>query len=1033
MMSACFVLFWVILVDLSQEDPRICYQQPNFPRMRFSPSFWLTFSVKSSTSHLRDSRKKALWTVMLHRNFSQVHRTLLLRAGDVERNPGPSGDVCMTKKMDKKKILTVIHLNARSLLPHFDDIASLVSKYRPEILALSETWLDSSVTDSEINLPNYFLYRCDRSRSGGGVAVYCADHLSCSVLTCGVSASGVESLWVSIDSKLFSSPLALGCFYRPPSSPSVSVHDLCDDIETVMISRKYVIVCGDFNIDMSDLDKPYARLFHNFITSRSLTQPITLPTRYSKTSNSILDLFLASSDIPISNSSVLDSPISDHLPILLSVDCNVPKRPPSLVTRRSFKTFCKSSFEEDLATVPWSIINIFDNPDDQVSVFNTLFSEVLDRHAPIKTVRVKKNPAPWITKSIRDEMDRRNALFRLFRKNHLAVSWEAFKAQRNRVTGLQRKAKKEYFHRLLSKRVHPSTLWNTLKLAGASSTTSDNWSSFNTNSSSIANTLNTHFVAVSSSSSNTLLPPSPPHAPPPTSTLSLVPTTPAWCEDALASLKPTCSTGLDNIPPSALIAGRSTICYPLSTILNSSFASSLFPEPWKHAWVKPLHKGGDRTIPSNYRPISLLPACSKLLEKCVQQQLVSYLHSNDLLFHYQSGFRPSHSTQTLLLYCLDNWYKALDRKQYVGVVFLDISKAFDTVNHDLLLAKLSQLGLSPSTVSWFHSYLSNRSQVTRVCDSFSTSGFPTSGVPQGSVLGPTLFSTFINDLPAVLPSDSIVLFADDTAIYVISNNLTSLNSSLQLCLNLANLWMAKNGLKLNTSKTKCMLLHSSRRKLTPDTDLKLHIDGLTVEQVRIFKYLGVVINETLTWSDHIDMICSKVTRSLNLLRRLSWFLPRSLLLLYLKSYILPSFDYCDVVWSSCSQEESRRLETLFNFGCKVVLRRRRDYSSTAARKELDLTTLASRRQLHMAQCMFRCLSLQSPTYLSGLFTPPSSHYKTRSSSTSQLNLPLVRTSFSKKSFSFAGTSLWRSLPPYIRTTTDCLTFTKLTKAFIMKN
>ena len=939
------------------------YQQPLAHFVRFSPCLWMTFRAKSSISHLRNSRKKALWTVTMLRNFSRGYNILLLRAGDVERNPGPSNDVCRTRKVDQKKMLTIIHLNARSLLCHFDDIASLVSKYRPEVLALSETWLDTSVIDSEINLPNYCLFRCDRSRSGGGVAVYCADHLSCSVLTCGASASGVESLWVSIDSKLFPTPLAFGCFYRPPSSPSLSVHDLCDDIETVMISRKYVIACGDFNIDMSDLDKPYAKLFHNFITSHSLTQPITLPTRYSKTSNSILDLFLASSDIPISNSSVLDSPISDHLPILLKVDCNVPKRPPSLVTRRSFKNFSKSCFEKDLENVPWSVINIFDNPDDQVSVFNTLFCEVLDRHAPLKTVRVKKNPAPWITKSIRDEMDRRNMLFRLFRKNHLAVSWEAFKAQRNRVTGLQRKAKKEYFHRLLSKKTHPTTLWNTLKLAGASSSPTNNWSSFNMNSSSIANTLNTHFVTVSSSNSNTLPSSSLPPVSSLDSTLSLISTTPSWCEDTLASLKPTCSTGLDNIPPSALIAGRSIMCYPLSSILNSSFASSLFPEPWKHAWVKPLHKGGDCTSPSNYRPISILPVCSKILEKCVQEQLMSYLHSNDLLFPCQSGFRPSHSTQTLLLHCLDNWYKALDRKQYVGVVFLDISKAFDTVNHDLLLVKLSQLGLSPSTVSWFKSYLSNRSQVTRVCDSFSTRGFLTSGVPQGSVLGPTLFSAFINDLPTVLPSDSIVLFADDTAIYVISNNLASLNSSLQLCLNLANLWMTKNELRLNTSKTKCMLLHSTRRKMG-DTGLKLHIDGKIVEQVRVFKYLGVMLNETLTWSDHINMICGKVTRSLNLLRRLSWFLPRSLLLLYLKSYILPSFDYCDVVWSNCTQEESRRLETLLNFGCKVVLRRYRHYSSTAARKELDLTTLSLRRQLHMAQCMFRCLSLQSPPYLS---------------------------------------------------------------------
>ena len=267
-----------------------------------------------------------------------------------------------------------------------------------------------------------------------------------------------------------------------------------------------------------------------------------------------------------------------------------------------------------------------------------------------------------------------------------------------------------------------------------------------------------------------------------------------------------------------------------------------------------------------------------------------------------------HSTQTLLLHCLEDWYKALDRKQYVGVVFLDISKAFDTVNHELLLAKLSQIGLSPSATAWFKSYLSDRSQVTRVGDSSSSFGFPTSGVPQGSVLGPSLFSTFINDLPSVLPPDSTVLFADDTAIYIISNSIPSLNSSLQICLNLANLWIAKNGLKLNTSKTKCMLLHSPKKKL--DADLNLEVDGTAVEQVQVFKYLGVLINDTLTWSDHVDMVSGKVSRCINLLRRLFWFLPQSLLLLYLKSYILPHFDYCDVVWAGCTQKDSHRLETL---------------------------------------------------------------------------------------------------------------------------
>ena len=169
-------------------------------------------------------------------------------------------------------------------------------------------------------------------------------------------------------------------------------------------------------------------------------------------------------------------------------------------------------------------------------------------------------------------------------------------------------------------------------------------------------------------------------------------------------------------------------------------------------------------------------------------------------------------------------------------------------------------------------------------------------------------------------------------------------------------------------------------------------EQVNVEQVHCFKFLDVLMNDTLTWSDHVNMVCNKVARSLSLLRRLSWFLPQSLLLLYVKSYILPSFDYCDVVWSGCTKAEALRLQTLFNFACRIVLRRRRDYSASAARRQLGLSTLSARRNLHLAQTMFKCLSFQSPPYLSQLFSAPSTHYNTRSSSSSQLNLPTTRTS-----------------------------------------
>ena len=235
-------------------------------------------------------------------------------------NPGPCADSQepRLKKSDPKKMLQLAHLNARSLIRHFDHVACLVSSVHPEVLALSETWLDSSVGDGELYLPGYTLYRCDRSRCGGGVAVYYADHLSCAVLSCGPSASGVECLWVSIDSRLFSSPLVFGCFYRPPNLPSQSVHDVCNSIEKMMIAKRNLVACGDFNVDMANLNKPYSKLLLNFLTSHSLQQPISSPTHFSSTSHSILDLFIVTSNVPISQSSVLDLAISDHLPKCLT-------------------------------------------------------------------------------------------------------------------------------------------------------------------------------------------------------------------------------------------------------------------------------------------------------------------------------------------------------------------------------------------------------------------------------------------------------------------------------------------------------------------------------------------------------------------------------------------------------------------------------------------------------------------------------------------------------------------------------------------
>ena len=380
-----------------------------------------------------------------------------------------------------------------------------------------------------------------------------------------------------------------------------------------------------------------------------------------------------------------------------------------------------------------------------------------------------------------------------------------------------------------------------------------------------------------------------------------------------------------------------------------------------------------------------------------------------------------HSTQTLLLHCTNAWYTALDRKQYVGVLFLDVSKAFDTVNHPHLLAKLQSLGLDTPTLAWFHSYLSDRCQVTRVEDSYSSPGYTSSGVPRGSVLGPTLFSVFINNLPSVLPPDCTVLFADDTTIFLTGSNHQLLNDALQSCLQKANTWMVQNGLQLNLSKTKCMLIHSCRTRVVPP-QLNLSLSGLQIEQVHTFKLLGVVINDTLTWTDHINHIIAKLSRSINLLRRLSRFLPRPLLVLYLKSYILPSVDYCDIVWNNCTQQDSSRLQTLFNYACRLVLHRPRLSSSCALWEDLGLTCLLTRRKLHLAELVYRCHNSLAPSYLSSLFHRPSHCHNTRTHNLT--TLPLTRTSFGQHAFSFVGASLWRSLPSSIRNSSSTRVFSQ---------
>ena len=544
-------------------------------------------------------------------------------------------------------------------------------------------------------------------------------------------------------------------------------------------------------------------------------------------------------------------------------------------------------------------------------------------------MRPSKHKCPWVTYDICQTIKKRNRIHKRFLRHRTLEVWNEYKEQRNLVVTKLRTSKKEYFTNLVKNNANPSTIWKVLK-SSYDSNTKIIPSSAISEPTETASKFNDHFrsthKSTSSDYSTHLLPLS--TSPACTTQLALQPITDSQCLDLLNNLNMKKASGIDGIPSSALKQGAPAIAYPIAKIINYSIQQNSVPSIFKQAIVTPIYKDKDQDSVDNYRPISVLPSISRVLEKAISLQLMSHLEVKNLLYKLQSGYRPSHSTQTLLLFASNNWYMDIDKGLYVGVIFVDLHKAFDSIDIPMLINKLHSYGLTNSTISWLTSYLSNRSQAVSINGHFSSLEPISTGVPQGSILGPLLFSLFINDLPQSCSDSSTIMYADDTAIYISSKDPSTLSTSLQSALNNLLAWLSQNKLTLNATKTKCMLIRPERKQAF---NLNITIDNLPIEQVNKFKYLGVWFNETLSWSDHTQYVQTKVSKKAHQLQHLSWFLPKATLTTFYKAYILPIFDYGDVVWNGCSSTESLKLERLQNYCARIILKRRR-FSSASQNK-----------------------------------------------------------------------------------------------------
>ena len=534
---------------------------------------------------------------------------------------------------------------------------------------------------------------------------------------------------------------------------------------------------------------------------------------------------------------------------------------------------------------------------------------------------------------------------------------------------------------------------------------------------SIGNLLNRHFVSAGLQVDPAAPIPTISSLPPPATTLHSLIITSSTVHKYIARLPLNKSPGADRITNEILRKLSYSIARPFSILFNLSLSSGTFPSRWKSATVILVYKNeGDKNNPSNYRPISLLSCVSKLLERIVFDRL--YDHISPLLHPAQSGFRRKDNTSLQLSRIIQDLCSLKDQRQASCICFLDLSKAFDTVWHKGLIAKLRAHGVSGSLLAWITSYLLDRNQCVTVNGTLSDPESVTSGVPQGSISGPLLFLTYVNDLPYSIPN--ISLLADDTTVFASSPSHATLYPKVQTCINDIVHWMSTWYLKPNVTKTELLLI-------PPPTDPVpiFHFPddpGHPISVAPHHKHLGIVIDSALSWSHHADHVSSKVCRSAGIMSSHLSHLPQNCRINFHKSCILPLFTYGFPAWSTINKTHIGKLEVLHRRILRIIFRTDRYITNLDLYAAASTTTL--QHYLDASKCtLAHSIFLdQHPAHLQSL-----NWFNSGGTTRSCVRLPLAMSTLFVNSPFFSSYSTWLQLPPSVRQAPDMPKFRTLVR------
>ena len=906
--------------------------------------------------------------------------------------------------------LRVGYLNICHLINKIADASKIIDNHNKpfHIFCFSESWLNKRIKNTSLTIPGYFIVRRDpKIVHETGLIVYVQKTVSFKIRL-DLCHPGVEVLWIEIKSgHTNKSPDSLLiCFlYKHSKCSSQWYDDFSDMMDNVWLLQKEILLMGDLNMDLLQLCSKWQNIF----TSYNLTQCVNVATRITQKCSSLLDHIYSSNINSLSEICVPTVGCSDHNAICVTwrkKGFKIPKTTHILTMFRSFKKFDLLSFQSDLQAAPFQNIYGFADPDEALLFWSKTLLTVVNKHIPFIQKRVKSKILPgWLTKDILLAMEDRDRL----KKNRL---FDEYKKKRNVVKYLIRKSKRNFFEKLIEDKSNTASIWKAIRqLTKPSSPDVDCNIS--------ANAFNNHFTDIGKKLISKEIKPDSFD----TSALE------QFCllkniktkfsvplmsvQDVLSyigSLKNKTSCGFDEISPQILKLSAPFIADSITYLLNLCLSKNYFPDEFKYAKIIPLHKKGDVSDINNYRPISLLPVISKVLEHHIHIHLTTFIEKYQLLNENQSGFRKHHSCETTLCKITDSWLQAINNRLAVGVIFIDLTKAFDLINHDVLIHKLKIYGFDDSCMQLFKSYLSNRTQSVYSRGVRSSKTCICRGVPQGSILGPILFSLYINDLPLVIPKAKCNLFADDTSLHHADYTIDDISRCLNRSMKSVDNWCKANDMIIHPEKTESMLVCTrQKRQRLSDNQLNIKYKDSLIKQVSKHKLLGITIDQNLNWQEHISILIKQVSSTVFQLSQIKHFLNEHSRRLFYFSYIQSRLNYCSIIWGNCCPSTIKPLLSLQKRAVRMIRKiKPSEKSMTNIFKDLNILPLSYLVKYNTLLLMHKVVHHDCPQYIKSIFCFRSHRYSKRAL------IPKTNIDLFKMSVSFRGSKEWNALPNTFR-------------------